>query len=273
MYVVSSRELIHDACDEKRFKKTIRSPLWQVRNAVHDGLFTADAELEPNWGVAHRILVPAFGPLSIRSMFDEMYDIASQMALKFARHSDDRINASDDFTRLALDTLALCAMDYRFNSYYHEELHPFVSAMGDFLVEAGSRNARPSFAPKWFYRAADEKFEKDIKTMRDVADQVVASRKKNPSDRKDLLAAMLDGKDPQTGLKLTDESIADQLITFLIAGHETTSGTLAFAFYQLLKHPAEYRKVQEEVDRVVGRDRITIEHISKFTYIQAVRTP
>ncbi|KAJ6782745.1 hypothetical protein PWT90_03620 [Aphanocladium album] len=270
LYVVSSRELITDACDEKRFKKTIRSPLWQVRNAVHDGLFTADGELEPNWGVAHRILVPAFGPLTIHSMFDEMYDIASQMTLKFARHSDTAINASDDFTRLALDTLALCAMDYRFNSYYSEELHPFVAAMGDFLVEAGRRNFRPAFAPKWFYRAADEKFEQDIKTMRDVADQVVAARKKNPSDRKDLLAAMLDGKDPVTGQKLTDESIADQLITFLIAGHETTSGTLSFAFYQLLKNPAEYRKVQEEVDRIAGRDRITIDQIPKFTYIQAV---
>ncbi|KAJ3486856.1 hypothetical protein NLG97_g6534 [Lecanicillium saksenae] len=270
LYVVSSRELINEACDEKRFKKTIKSPLWQVRNAVHDGLFTADGELEPNWGIAHRILIPAFGPLTINSMFDEMYDIASQMTLKFARHPDKAINASDDFTRLALDTIALCAMDYRFNSYYSEELHPFVKAMGDFLLEAGKRNARPAFAPAWFYRTADEKFESDIKIMRDVADQVVATRKKNPSDRKDLLAAMLEGKDPVSGQKLTDESIADQLITFLIAGHETTSGTLSFAFYQLLKHPAEYRKVQEEVDRIAGRDRITIDQIPKFTYIQAV---
>lgn len=204
-------------------------------------------------------------------MFGEMHDIASQMAMKFARHSGDRINASDDFTRLALDTIALCAMDYRFNSYYREELHPFVQAMGDFLTECGARGRRPPFAPAFFYRAADEKYEQDIKTMRDVADEVVANRKKNPSERKDLLTAMLDGKDPQDGQTLTDASITDQLITFLIAGHETTSGMLSFAFYQLLKHPAEYRKVQEEVDSVVGRNRITVEHISKFTYIQAVR--
>ncbi|TQV96610.1 hypothetical protein V2A60_003004 [Cordyceps javanica] len=268
--VVNSRELVNDACDERRFKKTVAGTLGKVRAGVHDGLFTADSETEPNWGKAHRILIPAFGPLSIRNMFDEMHDIASQMAMKFARHSGDPINASDDFTRLALDTIALCAMDYRFNSYYHEELHPFIRAMGDFLKESGARGRRPAFAPQFFYRAVDEKYEKDIKTMRDVADEVVANRKKNPSDRKDLLSAMLDGKDPQDGQKLTDESITDQLITFLIAGHETTSGMLSFTFYQLLKHPAEYRKVQEEVDSVVGRDRITVEHISKLTYTQAV---
>ncbi|OAA69010.1 Bifunctional P-450:NADPH-P450 reductase [Cordyceps fumosorosea ARSEF 2679] len=268
--VVNSRELVNDACDERRFKKTVAGTLGKVRAGVHDGLFTADSETEPNWGKAHRILIPAFGPLSIRNMFDEMHDIASQMAMKFARHTGDRINASDDFTRLALDTIALCAMDYRFNSYYHEELHPFIRAMGDFLKESGARNRRPAFAPQFFYRAVDEKYEQDIKTMRDVADEVVANRKKNPSNRKDLLTAMLDGKDPQDGQRLTDASITDQLITFLIAGHETTSGMLSFTFYQLLKHPSEYRKVREEVDAVVGRERITVEHISKLTYTQAV---
>lgn len=204
-------------------------------------------------------------------MFDEMHDIASQLAMKFARHgAHSAINASDDFTRLALDTIALCAMDYRFNSYYHEEMHPFIAAMGDFLSESGRRNRRPAFAPNFLYRAANEKYEKDISIMRDVADEVVANRKKNPSDRKDLLAAMLAGTDIQTGEKLSDANITDQLITFLIAGHETTSGMLSFAFYQLLKHPAEYRKVQEEIDSVVGRDTITVDHISKLTYIQAV---
>ena len=68
-------------------------------------------------------------------MFDEMHDIATQLAMKFARHGPQApIAVSDDFTRMALDTLALCAMDFRFNSYYHEEMHPFIKAMGDFLT-------------------------------------------------------------------------------------------------------------------------------------------
>ncbi|EMT66462.1 hypothetical protein FOC4_g10006867 [Fusarium odoratissimum] len=155
---VSSNSLINEVCDEKRFKKTLKSVLSQVREGVHDGLFTA-FEDEPNWGKAHRILVPAFGPLSIRGMFPEMHDIATQLCMKFARHGPRTpIDASDNFTRLALDTLALCAMDFRFNSYYKEELHPFIEAMGDFLTESGNRNRRPPFAPNFLYRAANEKF-------------------------------------------------------------------------------------------------------------------
>ena len=42
----------------------------EIRNGTHDGLFTANYPPEQNWAVAHRILVPAFGPLMIREMFD-----------------------------------------------------------------------------------------------------------------------------------------------------------------------------------------------------------
>ncbi|KAM0194285.1 hypothetical protein ACHAPA_005191 [Fusarium lateritium] len=267
---VSNNAMINEVCDEKRFKKTLKSVLGVVREGVHDGLFTA-YEDEPNWGKAHRILIPAFGPLSIRNMFPEMHDIATQLCMKVARHGPQTpIDASDNFTRLALDTLALCAMEFRFNSYYKEELHPFIEAMGDFLTESGNRNRRPAFAPNFLYRAANEKFYADIALMKSVADEVVAARKKNPSDRKDLLSAMLDGTDPQTGEKLSDDNITNQLITFLIAGHETTSGTLSFAMYHLLKHPESYNKVQKEVDEVVGRGPVTVDHLTKLPYISAV---
>jgi len=59
-----------------------------VRHGVHDGLFTARIS-EPNWGIAHRVLVPAFGPMPIQNMFTEMHEIAVQLTLKWARHGPD----------------------------------------------------------------------------------------------------------------------------------------------------------------------------------------
>ncbi|KAI1329289.1 bifunctional P-450:NADPH-P450 reductase [Xylariaceae sp. FL0255] len=275
---VSSVRLIDECCDESRFIKIPNGALAEVRNGVNDGLFTAKPG-EENWGIAHRILMPAvknvsltlhrFGPVSIRGMFDEMHDIASQLALKFARHGPTNpIPASEDFTRLALDTLALCSMGYRFNSFYTKELHPFVESMGDFLIECGNRPSR--VLPSWFYKADDAKYYDDITVLRKTAEEVLKARKENPNeDRKDLLHAMLKGVDSKTGKKMSDASIIDNLITFLIAGHETTSGTLSFAFYRLLKNPDVYQKVQEEVDRVVGKGPITVEHLSKVPYVTA----
>ncbi|KAK3938330.1 putative bifunctional P-450:NADPH-P450 reductase [Diplogelasinospora grovesii] len=266
---VTTQALIHELCDEKRFQKGVNAALKEVRNGVHDGLFTARIE-EPNWGMAHRILMPAFGPMSIQGMFPEMHEIASQLALKWARHgSSTAIMVTDDFTRLTLDTLALCAMDFRFNSYYHDEMHPFITAMGDFLTESGARSRRPGFTAM-FYRSANQKYWEDIGILRKTAEDVLKARKEHPTDRKDLLSAMLNGVDTKTGKKLSDSSIIDNLITFLIAGHETTSGLLSFAFYQLLAHPEAYRKAQQEVDEVCGTGAITIEHMKKLPYISAI---
>ncbi|OTA57889.1 cytochrome P450 [Hypoxylon sp. EC38] len=266
--VASSHRLVDELCDESRFIKIPKAALWEIRNGVHDGLFTAKID-EPNWGIAHRVLMPAFGPMSIRGMFDEMHEIATQLAMKWARYGPRHpIEVSEDFTRLALDTLALCSMGYRFNSYYTSELHPFIAAMGDFLTESGNRPNRTM--PSWFYRNEDAKYFKDIETLRKTADEVLQERKRNPSDRKDLLTAMLNGVDPKTGQHMSDSSITDNLITFLIAGHETTSGLLSFAFYELLKHPDAYRKAQQEVDTVIGKGPITVDHMSKLPYIAAV---
>ncbi|KAL4925712.1 bifunctional cytochrome P450/NADPH--P450 reductase [Aspergillus undulatus] len=269
MVLLGSQELINEACDESRFCKSINSELGEVRHLVNDGLFTAK-DGEENWGIAHRILLPAFGPVAIREMFPEMLDVVTQLVLKWARHgAATPIAVTEDFTRLALDTIALCSMNFRFNSFYRESLHPFVHNMGDVLVEAGNRYSRPAMA-KLFYRAVTKKFHRDIKQMRDISDEIVQKRRVDTSNEKrDLLAAMMNGVDPKTGKKMSDSSITDNLITFLIAGHETTSGTLSFFFYEILKNPDCYLKAQEEVDEVMGRDPITIHKIFKLKYIPA----
>jgi cytochrome P450/NADPH-cytochrome P450 reductase len=60
------------------------------------------------------------------------------------------------------------------------------------------------------------------------------------------------------------------MITFLIAGHETTSGLLSFTFYYLLKNPQAYKKAQQEVDDLIGKGPITVDHLTKLPYLNAV---
>ena len=69
------------------------------------------------------------------------------------------------------------------------------------------------------------------------------------------------------GEGLTEENVKAQMLTFLIAGHETTSGMLSFAMAHILKNPEVYAKVQHEVDSVLGKEPIRFEHLSKLTYI------
>jgi cytochrome P450/NADPH-cytochrome P450 reductase len=208
--VIGSQALMDEICNEERFSNIIAAALEQVRNGVHDGLFTARGPQEENWGIAHRVLLPQLGPLAIRNMFPEMHDIASQLVMKWARHGPNhQIKVTDDFTRLTLDTIALCAMDYRFNSYYSESMHPMIQAMADFLKVSGDR-ARRDGITQMFYRAETQKYQDDIELLRKTSFDVINTRKQNPTDKKDLLNGMLKGVDPKTGKTMTVSEMENQ---------------------------------------------------------------
>lgn len=109
-------------------------------------------------------------------------------------------------------------MDTRLNSFYKDELHPFVGAMVNLLVESGNRSVRPSWLTV-LYRNMNKKYDDDNALVHRVAQEVFERRRKaGQSDKRDLLDAMLHGKDPVTGQSLTDQVVIDNMITFLMAG-------------------------------------------------------
>ena len=271
--VVGEHALVDELCDETRFEKKVHAPLRFLRDLAGDALFTADND-DPAWGVAHRLLMPAFGPSAMRRYWTDMVDIADQLVTKWERLGPTvEHDVADAMTRLTLDTIALTGFGYRFNSYYQREMHPFVDAMVRALGEAGARSRRLSLHSKLML-STRRQYERDLQLMYGVVDEVIRERKsdpKAPGAAKDLLDLMLEGRDPVTGASLSDVQIRFQIMTFLIAGHETTSGLLSFTIYQLLRHPEIMAKLVEEVDDVLGPDRgrpVLFEDIAKLRYVE-----
>ncbi len=85
-----------------------------------------------------------------------------------------------------------------------------------------------------------------------VCDTIIDRRRSGPGGQQDLLGLLLDARDD--GQQLTDAQVRDQVLVFLLAGHETTAIALAFALHLLGSHPEAQRRVREEVDDVVGGD-------------------
>ncbi|KAF7300615.1 hypothetical protein HMN09_00946700 [Mycena chlorophos] len=269
--VVGGHELVDQLCDETRFCKV---PGANLKSLVKEGqprsLFTALAEADPDWQQAHRILMPAFGPLAIEEMFEEMMDIGSQLILKWARQgSEAKFLVTEDMTRLTLDTIALCAMDYRFNSFYSETPHPFISAMNNTLL-SNSNALQLTGIIKKLFPSTREQLRLDDELLHKTASDLVQYRRDHPTEKNDLLNAMVYGKDPKTGSTMRDALIAANMVTFLIAGHETTSGLLSFAIALLLLNPRTYFAARKEVDTVVGTSRLTAAHLKDLKYIEQV---
>jgi cytochrome P450/NADPH-cytochrome P450 reductase len=96
-------------------------------------------------------------------------------------------------------------------------MHPFVDAMVGFLSESGKRVQRPAVMTS-LMKGKAKKLHADLDYMDQVARDLVRHRRENPTDKPDLLNAMIKGADPQSGDTMRDELIMANMITFLIAG-------------------------------------------------------
>ncbi|KAG9052740.1 hypothetical protein FS842_009326 [Serendipita sp. 407] len=210
---INSHRLTMEVLDEKRFHKTVGGGLLELRGLVGDGLFTA-FHGEETWAIAHRILTPAFSPAQIKGMFGDMMDIISQLVLKWERYGDEyAINPAEEYTRLAFDTVALCTMGHRVNSFYSDSIQPFVVSMGDYLLEAQRRLRLPQ-PIKPFVSTA--KWDADREAMNKIVTKVISDRRKSGTNRGDLLDLMLNGRDSKTGTSLSEENIRFQVCTMLV---------------------------------------------------------
>ncbi|MEU2060530.1 cytochrome P450 [Streptomyces sp. NPDC013455] len=248
---VADADLVADLADEDRFAKHVGPALENVREFAADGLFTAYND-EPNWAKAHDILMPAFALGSMRTYHPVMLKVARRLidAWDRAARTGHPVDVPGDMTRMTLDTIGLAGFGYDFGSFAREEPHPFVEAMVRCLEWSMTRLARD---PGEDHAAADAAFRRDAGYLAGVVDDVIAARTgTDQSAAEDLLGLMLGAEHPADGTTLDPANIRNQVITFLIAGHETTSGAMSFALYYLAKHPAVLRLVQRETDALWG---------------------
>src|SRR5262249_44583652 len=155
------------------------APLTHVRDYTGAGLFTA-ADDEEVWGMAHRILMPAFSQRAMKSYFGQMLEIAQNLVGKWERRQGQPVNITDDYTRLTLDTIALSGFGYRFDSFGKEELHPFLNALLEALIESMRRTQELPMMTR-MRKADDKKYRENIQLMRDLVESVIKERREGKS--------------------------------------------------------------------------------------------
>ncbi|MFE0047897.1 bifunctional cytochrome P450/NADPH--P450 reductase [Streptomyces albireticuli] len=284
--LVSSYALVDELSDETRFAKAVGPALEHVRDITADGLFTAYND-EPNWAKAHDILLPAFAMGSMRRYHPTMLRVCRRLVASWdARLAQGTpVDVSADMTRMTLDTIGLAGFGYDFESFGRPEPHPFVQALVRALAHSQAALGR---TPGGDYAAEDRAFAADAAFLAEVVDEVIGKRKAAAADAAadttspdgspatspdDLLGLMLNSPHPADGRPLDEANIRNQVITFLIAGHETTSGTLSFSLHHLLKNPSALHRAQAEVDALWGDEpdpEPSFEDIGRLRYVRQI---
>ena len=271
--VVTGAELSAELADESRFEKALSPALEALREFAGAGLFTAYND-ETDWALAHDLLRPAFTRDAMRRYHPVML-AAAQELFDHWDVATAPVDVSADMTKLTMETISRTAFSQDFGSFTRDEPHPFIPAMIAAL-RAGQRKGTLNSMPgaSLMAKRIDKRNAHHQAYVDGLLDDIISTRRASPEvDDTDLLGIMLHTPHPETGARLDDLNIRHQILTFLVAGHETTSGALSFALYYLSRNPELLARAHEEVDRILGPDRDvepTFEQVAKFRFLRRV---
>lgn len=120
--------------------------------------------------------------------------------------------------------------------------------------------------------AANRRFDEALTRLRRLIHRIVEDYRTASTDRGDLLSALLTAQDPETGARLDDQEIHDQVMTLLLAGIETTASALAWSFHLLGRNPAAETALHAELDEVLDGRTPAYADIPRLDYTQRVFT-
>lgn len=110
---------------------------------------------------------------------------------------------------------------------------------------------------------------KNIAELDGIVYRIIEEKRKNTEDTGDLLSMLMAVQD-EDGSQMTDQQLRDEVMTFFIAGHETTASTLTWLFYSMSQNPETYELLKREITEVLGQRRISMEDLPKLKYTDAL---
>ncbi len=106
--------------------------------------------------------------------------------------------------------------------------------------------------PQWVWHPGKWPSARAAERLRGTVHQLLARRRAEPEGAKDLLGRLLAARDPETGRPMSDDQLVDNLLTFLLAGHETTAKALTWSLYLMARAPHWQERIRREVADVCG---------------------
>jgi len=214
-------------------------------------------------------MAPTLSKEFVPNYFTDVRQCAAELIAKWKTNSTGgpvTICPFDELNRLSLEACTLAFHGVKLNCITAAQEHPMIAAMEGATSEAMKRPNRPKLL-NWWYQS---KFNKDTNTMRTYAADIIKQRRENPQpERKDMLHALMNVADPETGEKFDDTQMIDELVTMPI-GASTAPGLLAMAIYYLCKNPEAVTKAREEINRVLGDGPFTHDKLSDLVYCDAI---
>ncbi|BBY78150.1 cytochrome P450 [Mycolicibacterium parafortuitum] len=233
----------------------------EMRHLMGRNLFDLQHD---DWTPRRRALQPVFTKRRVEEFSGHMAAAAQSVADSWADGAE--IDLDTQSRRLTLCALGRAVLGIDLT----EQVSSIGAPMHIALSHIADRTGSPVKAPRWFPTPARRRAGAAAAELHSIADGIVRACRADAGRDAPLVRAMMAAVDPQTGAPLTDREIADDLIAFLIAGHDTTATTLAYALWQLGRRPDLQDRVLAEVVAVGERESLGPADVPALGYTVAV---
>lgn len=272
--VISRIELVNDVNDETLWEKHVGHSLRKLRPVAGDGLFTAYND-EPNWSKAHNILMPVFTKAAMESYHSTMVETVCELTDAWSARPDSWVDIPSAANRLTIEIVARAGIGHSFNKLDNSDDDPFITTVLRELTYANRRTDAIPYYDRMFGRSRRKQHLRDKAWLREHVNSIIDARRSNGprAGNIDMLDTMLNSADTDTGERLDDANIINQILTLLVAGSETSANAIGFALHYLAHNPDIADAARSEIDaRLRGRDfsDVNFDDIARLRYLRRV---
>lgn len=275
LLVVSDAELIGQLLRERpeTFRRPSRMQAIMREIGIHDGVFMAEGEA---WARQRRMVMASFAPHQVRSYFPALLRVTQRLHARWLLAAEGRhpIDLQADLMRFTVDAVAGLAFGSEVNTLESDD--DVIQRHLDKIFPAIWRRAHALF-PYWQHvrLPADRALDDSVKVVNAAIRDFISQgrlRLQDPARRSappNLLEAMIVAADePDSGM--TDEDVAGNVFTMLLAGEDTTATSLSWMIDLMWRHPAALARAREEVDRELGPiSHWTVDDLAGLPWLEA----
>lgn len=238
---------------------------------IGNGLLTSEGDF---WRRQRRLANPSFRHDKIHN-FVSMFAVQSEILLKeweIHAQKQENIDVSEEMMRLTFGIVGRALFSTNLESDAREVGEAITVALG----EASKRADMMIPLPLWLPTPSNRRYQTALQTLNNYVLNLIQERRQTTERPFDLLTMLIEAVDAETNESMTDAQLRDEVMTFMLAGHETTALALTWTWYLLAEHPETADQVCVECRDAVG-DRVPkvqdLEHLTftKMVFQEAMR--
>ncbi len=239
--------------------------MWDtVRAMLGNGLVVSEGSF---WMRQRRMMNPQFHRQRLAALNDLMVSAIAEALDTWEQSANGSdFNVASAFSELTMKVITRTLFGTGLSNAEMDRVSKAMNYALTYIVQAIVLSSLPS----WMPAPGKKEFEQSIKLIDETVYRIIADSRKDNGESNHLMAMLLDMVDDETGEGMTDQQLRDEVTTLFLAGYETTSIALAWAFDLLTHHPDVMEKLQAEVDSAIGDRLPTFADLMKLPYSRMI---